>query len=150
LKKFTIFLFILSIIPFITINNIAKSNSPVWYTNLDKAAEIAKNQGKGILINFSGSDWCKWCKKLDAEVFSKNEFINYAKNNLILVNIDFPQYTPQSKEIREYNQQLAYLFRISGYPTVVVINKQQKVVAYTGYQDGGAANYVKYLKSVLK
>jgi len=149
LKKITVLLFLLSFISLISLNTIAKEKKLVWNDNLEKAVEIAKKQDKAILINFSGSDWCKWCKKLDAEVFSQNEFINYAKKNLILVKIDFPQYTPQDPKVQSYNREVAQMFRVEGFPTVVVINKNQKLAAYTGYQAGGAENYVKYLKSVL-
>jgi protein disulfide-isomerase len=149
LKKITVLLFLLSFISLISLDTIAKEKKLVWNDNLEKAVEIAKKQDKAILINFSGSDWCKWCKKLDAEVFSQNEFINYAKKNLILVKIDFPQYTPQDPKVQSYNREVAQMFRVEGFPTVVVINKNQKLAAYTGYQAGGAENYVKYLKSVL-
>jgi protein disulfide-isomerase len=149
LKKITVLLFLLSFISLISLDTIAKEKKLVWNDNLEKAVEIAKKQDKAILINFSGSDWCKWCKKLDADVFSQNEFINYAKKNLILVKIDFPQYTPQDPKVQSYNREVAQMFRVEGFPTVVVINKNQKLAAYTGYQAGGAENYVKYLKSVL-
>ena len=150
MKKSIILLFLLSFITIYVINNQAKDNKVVWNNNLEKAVQIAKKQKKAILINFSGSDWCKWCKKLDAEVFSQKEFINYARKNLVLVKIDFPQYTEQDPSIKAYNQQLAQMFRVEGFPTVILIDKNQKLAAYTGYQDGGAGNYVEYIKSILK
>lgn len=149
MKKLAVLLFLLSFISLISLDTIAKEKKLVWNDNLEKAVEIAKKQDKAILINFSGSDWCKWCKKLDTEVFSQNEFINYAKKNLVLVKIDFPQYTPQDPKVQSYNREVAQMFRVQGFPTVVVINKNQKLAGYTGYQEGGAGNYIKYLKSVL-
>ena len=41
-----------------------------WETDISVAMEKAKKEGKDILINFTGSDWCGWCKKLDGEVFA--------------------------------------------------------------------------------
>lgn len=149
MKKLAVLLFLLSFISLISLDTIAKEKKLVWNDNLEKAVEIAKKQDKAILINFSGSDWCKWCKKLDTEVFSQNEFINYAKKNLVLVKIDFPQYTPQDPKVQSYNREVAQMFRVQGFPTVVVIDKNQKLAGYTGYQEGGAGNYIKYLKSVL-
>ena len=81
--------------------------------------------------------------------FHQSEFISYARNNLILVKIDFAQYKTQSYKVKAYNEQLALTFRVSGYPTVVIINKHQQVVGYTGYRDGGTGNYVQYIKSLL-
>ncbi|MFZ0454810.1 MAG: thioredoxin fold domain-containing protein [Ignavibacteriaceae bacterium] len=149
MKKLTILLFLFSFISLISLDTTAKENRLVWNNNLEKAVDIAKKQDKAILINFSGSDWCKWCKKLDSEVFSQNEFINYAKKNLVLVKIDFPQYTQQDPAVQSYNKEVAQMFKVQGFPTVVVIDKNQKLAAYTGYQEGGAGNYVQYLKSVL-
>ena len=63
--------------------------------------------------------------------------------------IDFPQYTPQDPKVQSYNREVAQMFRVQGFPTVVVIDKNQKLAGYTGYQEGGAGNYIKYLKSVL-
>jgi thioredoxin-related protein len=150
LKKLTVLLFILSFFSLLSTETLAKGNKLVWNDNLEKAVEIAKKEDKAILINFSGSDWCKWCKRLDAEVFTQKEFINYAEKNLVLVKIDFPQYKQQDPAVKSYNKELAQMFRVQGFPTVVLINKKQKLTAYTGYQEGGAGNYVKYLKSVLK
>lgn len=38
-------------------------NGLVWYTNLEKALEVAKTENKPVFLQFSGSDWCKWCIK---------------------------------------------------------------------------------------
>lgn len=150
LKKFAVFIFLLSSFTYISTNNTSdKNHSTYWYENLEQAANLAKSQGKGILIDFTGSDWCKWCKKLDEEVLSQSKFIKYAKNNLVLVKIDFPQYKMQSHEVKTYNKRLAVTFRVKGYPTVIIMNKYQQVAAYTGYREGGAEKYIQYIKSVL-
>jgi protein disulfide-isomerase len=62
-----------------------------WLTNLDDALKIAEKDNKVILMDFSGSDWCGWCIKLDKEVFSQAAFKDYAKDNLVLVLVDFPR-----------------------------------------------------------
>ena len=62
-----------------------------WQTNLDAARKIAEKDNKVILMDFSGSDWCGWCIKLDKEVFSQAAFKDYAKDNLVLVMVDFPK-----------------------------------------------------------
>ena len=62
-----------------------------WDDNYEKALEKAKTEKKMVLLDFTGSDWCGWCMKLDKEVFSKKEFKDYAKENLVLVELDFPR-----------------------------------------------------------
>src|SRR6266478_4278624 len=61
-----------------------------WLTDLPKAQAKAKEEKKLVLMDFTGSDWCGFCIKLNKEVFSKPEFTEYAKKNLVLVEVDFP------------------------------------------------------------
>jgi len=120
-----------------------------WETNLETALQKAKTENKAVLVNFTGSDWCVWCQKLSAEVFSKSEFEDYADGNLILVKIDFPQNIEQSAETKMYNSQLAQRFGIQGYPTILLFNSTGNLVLTTGYQPGGPENYVSHLKTYL-
>ena len=50
-----------------------------WKENLDEALKTAQLENKTVLVNFTGSDWCVWCKRLNEEVFSKPEFAEYAE-----------------------------------------------------------------------
>ena len=66
-----------------------------------------------------------------------------------MVMIDFPQNTPQSQETAYYNRQLAQKFNVQGFPTIVLLDSNGKVITYTGYQEGGAKSYVQHIKSFL-
>lgn len=127
----------------------ASTSNLDWTTNLEQAIELAKKENKAVLVNFTGSDWCKWCFKLRDEVFVQNDFKNYANENLVLVVIDFPRSKTQSNETRMYNQTIAQQFGVQGFPTIIIFNKEGLPVAKTGYQPGGAANYVNHIKSFL-
>jgi len=150
LKKLTLVLFTLILL--VTAcgeNKTQTSDNLNWTTNLEKAIETAKVENKAVLVNFTGSDWCKWCFKLSDEVFSQDEFKEYADANLILVKVDFPQSIPQSDQTKAYNQSLAQKFGVQGFPTIIIINSQGKPVAKTGYQAGGPLNYINHIKSFL-
>lgn len=138
------FVFILS-----ACNKGQTSDNLDWKTNLEQAVTQAQKENKAVLVNFTGSDWCVWCKKLSDEVFSQNEFENYAEENLVLVKIDFPRSIPQSDATKYYNNGLAQRYGIEGFPTILVINSKGQLVVKTGYQSGGAANYVNHIKSYL-
>jgi len=120
-----------------------------WLTDFEKAKTEAATQKVPILANFSGSDWCGWCVKLDAEVFSKDEFKTYANGNLVLFLADFPRNKPQSDEIKMQNKALAEKYGIRGKPIVLLLDHTGKVLETTGYQPGGASAYVKHLQSLL-
>lgn len=134
--------------------NQATNESPeeeiVWYTNYSMAKEKAKKENKDMFLLFHGSDWCVWCIKLDEEVLSKKEFLDWAKDNLILVSLDFPMKTEQDENLRKQNEILGEMFQIEGYPTVVVTNPSGKELFRTGYQKGGADNYIAHLEEQLK
>lgn len=120
-----------------------------WETDFAKASETAKKEGKHMLLDFSGSDWCGWCMKLDKEVFKKSEFKEYAKQNLVLVLLDFPQSKPQSKKLKEQNKDLAKKYEIKGYPSVIILSPDGELVGKTGYQPGGPEKYVESLKAMI-
>jgi len=148
-KKITLILFTLLFFVIACGNKTQTSDDLNWTTDLSKAIESAKAENKAVLVNFTGSDWCKWCFKLSGEVFSQDEFKEYAAENLILVKVDFPRSIPQSNDTKAYNQSLAQKFGVQGYPTIIIINSQGKPVAKTGYQQGGAGNYINHIKSYL-
>lgn len=125
------------------------TDSLKWQDNFEKALQQAKKENKAVLVNFTGSDWCIWCKRLTDEVFSKSEFENYADENLILVKLDFPRSIEQTTETKLYNNNLAQRYRVQGFPTILLFNSSGKLVLTTGYQQGGPVNYVKQLKTYL-
>jgi protein disulfide-isomerase len=107
-------------------------------TSVPEAKAKAKLEQKLVLLDFTGSDWCGWCKKLHSETFSKPEFIDYAKKNLVLVEVDFPHEKPQSDALKAANQALGAKYDVSGYPTLVLLKPDGKVVwKQVGYLEGG-------------
>ncbi len=108
-----------------------------WDDDYDKALAKAKAEKKMVLLDFTGSDWCPWCIKLDGEVFSKADFKTYAKENLVLVEVDFPNGKRQTKKLKQQNDKLKEEFGVKGFPTVIVLNSEGKKVGQLGYQEGG-------------
>ena len=106
-----------------------------WLTDLPKAQAQAKKENKLVMLDFTGSDWCGWCIKLNKEVFSKAEFAKYAKDNLVLVEVDFPRHKEQSAEQKKANKALQEKYQIQGYPTIIVLNGEGKKVGELSYMD---------------
>lgn len=113
-----------------------------WLTDMPKALEKAKADKKMVMIDFTGSDWCGWCIKLDKEVFSTPEFKEYAAKNLVLVEIDFPRKKAQSDALKQQNRKLQKQYNIEGYPTIVVLNSNGKEVGRLGYKPGGPKVFI--------
>lgn len=121
-----------------------------WETDFDLAKKRAKEENKSILVDFTGSDWCGWCIKLKKEVFDLPAFQEYAKKNLIMVELDFPKTKPQPDKEKEQNKKLQEEYKIQGFPTIILLNSKGKEVARTGYQAGGPEKYVEHVKGLLK
>lgn len=121
-----------------------------WFTDMDKAKEVARKEGKVILVNFTGSDWCGWCIRLDQEVFSKKSFEKYAADKLVLLKLDFPKYKNIPAAQEKANFQLKNKYKINGFPTILLVDQQEKVLLRTGYKRGGPDSYVAYLQASIK
>ena len=117
-----------------------------WTENFEKAKAQAKAEHKKMLLDFTGSDWCGWCIKLDKEVFSQKEWKDYAAKNLVLVELDFPQHKSQSPEIKKQNDALAKKYHIEGYPTLVVLSPEGAPHGQVGYTPGGPKAFIKALE----
>ncbi len=119
-----------------------------WCTDLGTALASARGTGRKVFVLFTGSDWCVWCKRLDAEILSTPEFQSYAADSLVLVKLDFPRRRPQQEAVRQRNKRLAAKYRVQGYPTVVVFDETGAEVARLGYQDGGPGPFVRRLRQL--
>jgi thioredoxin-related protein len=113
-----------------------------WSDDYEKAVAKARAEKKMVLLDFTGSDWCGWCIKLDKEVFSKSEFKSYAKDNLVLVEVDFPQGKRLPKKVQEQNEKLKNEHSVRGFPTIVVLNADGQKIGQLGYMEGGPKNFI--------
>ena len=120
-----------------------------WSTDFEAAKKASVEKKLPILADFSGSDWCGWCIKLDSEVFAKKEFKEFAKDNLVLFLADFPRKKQQDEKIKKQNAELSKKYAIEGFPTVLLMDAEGKVFARTGYERGGATAYVEHLKKLI-
>src|SRR5437867_10282619 len=121
-----------------------------WMTDLPKAQAKAKSEKKLVMLDFTGSDWCGWCIKLNKEVFSKPEFAKYAKDNLVLVEVDFPHAKKQTEELKKANEALLDKYKVDGYPTIIVLNSQGEKIGDTGYVEGGPKAFIAELEKIRK
>ncbi len=132
----------------LSILSVEAASENAWQTNLAKAQAEAKASHKLLLLDFTGSDWCIWCKKLHAEVFDQPAFQKYANDHLVLVTVDFPRAKALAEETRKQNEELAGKYGVQGFPTIVVLNGEGQQVGELGYQPGGADAFVKELEKL--
>ncbi|MCF7708718.1 MAG: thioredoxin family protein [Verrucomicrobia bacterium] len=119
-------------------------------SDYDAAFAKAKEEGKLVLLDFTGSDWCPWCIKLENEIFQTDEFKAYAKQNLVLVKVDFPRRKAQSEGLKAKNRELMRKYDVEGFPTVVVLNSEAEGLGRLGYMRNGPETFITALKSLTK
>lgn len=120
-----------------------------WMTDITKAQAKAKEEKKLLFVEFTGSDWCPPCKKLKADILSSADFAKYAKENLVLVELDFPRAKEQSADLKETNKELAKKFGIRGYPTVILFDGEGKELnRQVGFGGGSPADYIAKLDAL--
>lgn len=113
-----------------------------WLTDMEAAKAQATKEKKDLLLDFTGSDWCGWCIKLNEEVFSKEPFKAGTKDKFVLVELDFPKKKELDPKLKEQNDALQKQMNIQGFPTIMLCDATAKPYAKTGYQPGGPEKYV--------
>jgi thioredoxin-related protein len=122
-----------------------------WVTDFEAAKAQAAKENKDLLIDFTGSDWCGWCKRLVAEVFSHDAFKEGVAESFVLVELDYPsKKVTQPPELKAQNAELKDTYGIQGYPTIYVTDAAGRPYARTGYQAGGPEAYVAHLNAFRK
>lgn len=132
-------------------------NEKGWYIDLNVANDISIKSGRPLMLFFTGSDWCGWCKRLVKEVYDKPEFVEWAKKNVVLVEIDFPRRSKLPEEILKQNKKLQQMFGVRGYPTIWFVKpeiKNQASVSFTqlgktGYVAGGPTKWIESAEKIL-
>ncbi len=131
----------------------------LWYTDAMKVQQISEEQKKPVFAFFTGSDWCGWCHKLQRDVFSKPSFIEWAKKNVILLELDFPRGKQLPPQLAQQNAELQQVFQVQGYPTIWLfyLRKDQasgkiniEALGSTGYPRGAepGKEEVKFLENL--
>ena len=144
MKSTRIFLFLFTSLLVTMIPAIAAG----WGDDYKAALADAAKQNKNVLLDFTGSDWCGWCIKLKKETFNQPAFKEFADKNLVLVEVDFPQGKTLPPAVKKQNDQLQEQYQVQGFPTLVVLNPQGKIIKQqSGYIPGGPKGFIDWLNS---
>jgi thioredoxin-related protein len=149
--------FIFTTLLFISSSLFSQVEKLIWHTDLEKAIEISTKEKKPLMLFFTGSDWCGWCMRLQKEVFLLPEFTEWANDNVVLVDIDFPKNkSKQSIELQQQNNLLQQQFGIQGYPTIHFVRPDKidgktnlTSLGNTGYRAGGPAAWISEANSYI-
>ncbi|MEM1453160.1 MAG: thioredoxin family protein [Planctomycetota bacterium] len=120
-----------------------------WYADLEKARTVAAAEGKHVLVDFTGTGWCAWCKRLDDEVLSKPRFVERAAESFVLVRLDFDVRGRARRDLprAEQNDGFREAAGVTAFPTVLLLTAEGVPYARQGYREGGAMPYADWVRS---
>lgn len=125
----------------------AAATPVVWGNDLEAAKKQASQDGRDILVSFTGSDWCGKGIKLKKEVFDQPAFAA-AADQFVLMEADFPENKQLPADVTARNMKLQKELRLyERFPSVFLLDANGRPFARTGYNQGGADNYLKVLAS---
>jgi thioredoxin-related protein len=132
------------LIAFLTLTSmsIQAQEELTWHTDMSKATDISIKENKPMFLFFTGSDWCGWCIRLQKEVFKTPEFVKWAKDNVVLVELDFPRKNNQTDAVKMQNAQLQQQLQVRGYPTVWFVSAVKTTDAKVNLTALGSTGYV--------
>lgn len=103
------------------------ADDSLWQTNLPAAMQQAEAENKLLLLDFTGSDWCTSCIQLRRTVLDDGDFLTWAKEHFIFVEIDLPQRKKLDAELLKQNKAVAERYGVRGLPTIMVLTPQGRV-----------------------
>lgn len=135
-----------------------KAHQEGWLVSLEDAYNESKERNVPILANFTGTDWCGWCIKLANEVFKHQEFKDWAKKNVVLLELDFPKRKKLPQQIAEQNVSLQRALGVAGYPTLFLFTVEKgeqanqvniNTLGKLGYVAGGPSAWIGQANQIL-
>ena len=140
-----LFIALLGFSPFIS--------SSDWLHDFDKAKQVAQNDHRYILLNFSGSDWCGPCIQMHKEIFDSSPFQQFAHARLVLVNADFPRSKKHllSKDQQKKNDQLAETYNKKGvFPLTVLLDAEGRTLfSWEGRPELSPAEFTAQIQNLI-
>ena len=123
----------------------------VWTQDYAAATNAAATDGKPVLLDFTGSDWCGWCMLMEEKVFSKPEWKEWAATNVYLVTLDFPRDKSKvPEEFQARNRELSKQYGVRGYPTYIVLDSKGQTLGQLGAdRNATPAKFIRQLCGIL-
>ncbi|HVP56859.1 MAG TPA: thioredoxin domain-containing protein [bacterium] len=100
----------------------AERDAIAWLTSYEAALKTAKDERRPVMIDFY-TDWCGWCKRLDADTYVDKQVIS-ASGDFVSLKIN-----------ADAERAIAARYNITGFPTILFIDSSgQEVYRVVGYQ----------------
>lgn len=96
-----------------------------------------------LVILITGSGWCGACQKMESEMLRTAEWQRFSGQEIVFQKFEYPAGGMASTQA---HRDLLELPGFKGYPTMVVVNGDGKVLDMRAGYGGGAGEYIQWIK----
>jgi len=113
----------------------AFGKNPQW-NKFDEGMKQAKQSGKKVLIDVY-TDWCGWCKKMDANTYSDKNISEYLEKNFVIIKLNAEAdekiiYDGKTMSPVEFAQGMG----VNGYPATLFLKSNgEPITMLPGYAE---------------
>lgn len=122
-----------------------RDTGPAYPATVAVALEKAAKSGRDVAVVFNVPDWGGWCERIRKDILDQPKFATAADKAFAIARVDFPRKEEGPMEARKIASAYAKRYQISGYPVVLLLDKNGRAYARTGYREGGPVAYANHL-----
>ena len=126
----------LLLVPALVVDASAGTPPGLSWRGWDRGLTEARAAGKPVLVDVY-TDWCGWCRRMDADVYARPEIRDYLSRKFVTVKIDAEATDAAHYDGRVFtSRSLAARLGVSSYPTTLFLRPAgDRPVSVPGYLD---------------
>ena len=113
-----------------------------WIVHYEDSLKKATEEHKDLLLLFTAPDWIPLCQAFDDKILNQSAFLDPIVANFIPVRLEFPRFRIQSDQEKKQNEILMRVYRVSGFPALILSDEKGRPYAVTGFQPMSPKSYV--------
>src|SRR5262249_15955724 len=123
---------------------LALAQESPWFRDLAKAKAAAKEKSLAVLALFTVSENNAYCTRYRTETFEQQEFLSWAKEHFVLLQLDFAQTPHIDEATRKQNEEVKAAYKVKTLPTVLFLDAEGQAKAkIEGFVSGGPSFFFK-------